>query len=197
MVPWTSHFTPCTTGLLPKVTLFRGPARNPHYPLERGRPYPLGRGPPSHFLPRFRSPATPSQDRPDPSSAPPFRGCSEPSPAPRSTVMGTREPRASFRTSRTTPAMAASWASENRLQPSRAPYPQWMPSWWKTQWWKEKEKERTRLRSRGRLTLSDPCHLELSVRARGTHFLCACAENPGRAHWSLAPCLSYGPALAG
>ena len=56
---------------------------------------------------------------------------------------------------------------------------------------------KTRLCSRGRLMLSDPCHLELSVRAWGTHFLCACAENPGHTHWPLAPCLSYGPALAG
>ena len=47
---------------------------------------------------------------------------------------------------------------------------------------KKRTKERTRLHSRGRLTPSDPCHLELSVRARGTHSLCACAEKTGHAH---------------
>ena len=56
------------------------------YPLERGRPYTLGRGPLSHFTPWFHSSATPSRDCPDPSSAPPFWGCSEPSPAPRTTI---------------------------------------------------------------------------------------------------------------
>ena len=41
---------------------------------------------------------------------------------------------------------------------------------------RRKKEERTRLHSRGRLTLSDPCHLELSVRAQGTHSMCMCRE---------------------